>query len=41
MRNEGGPFRSIGDFARRIDARMLNKSALESMAKAGAYEVIP
>ena len=38
VRNEGGPFRSIGDFARRIDARMLNKRALESMAKAGAFD---
>jgi DNA polymerase III subunit alpha len=38
VRNEGGPFRSIGDFARRIDARMLNKRALESMVKAGAFD---
>ena len=38
VREEGGPFRSIGDFARRIDARMLNKRALESMAKAGAFD---
>ena len=37
-RAEGGPFASIGDFARRIDARMLNKRALESMAKAGAFD---
>ncbi|HRX37746.1 MAG TPA: DNA polymerase III subunit alpha, partial [Aestuariivirga sp.] len=37
-RNDGGPFKSIGDFARRIDARMMNKRALESMAKAGAFD---
>ncbi len=38
VRSEGGPFKSVGDFARRIDARMLNKRALESMAKAGAFD---
>jgi DNA polymerase-3 subunit alpha len=40
VRNEGGPFASIGDFARRIDNRMLNKRALESMAKAGAFDAL-
>ena len=38
VRAEGGPFRSLGDFARRVDARMLNKRALESLAKAGAFD---
>jgi DNA polymerase-3 subunit alpha len=38
VRNESGPFKSLGDFARRIDARMLNKRALESMVKAGAFD---
>ncbi len=38
VRDEGGPFKSIGDFARRIDARMVNKRALESLAKAGAFD---
>ena len=38
VREEGGPFRSLGDFARRIDARVLNKRALESLAKAGAFD---
>ena len=28
----------IGDFARRVDGSMLNKRALESMAKAGAFD---
>src|SRR5262245_21548713 len=37
VRKEGGPFASLGDFARRIDAHMLNKRALESLAKAGAF----
>jgi DNA polymerase-3 subunit alpha len=40
VRANDGPFKSIGDFARRIDARMLNKRALESMAKAGAFDCL-
>ena len=40
VRNDGGPFKSVGDFARRADARMLNKRALESMAKAGAFDAL-
>ena len=40
VREEGGPFKSIGDFAKRVDARMLNKRALESMAKAGAFDCL-
>ncbi len=39
-RTAGGPFKSVGEFARRIDARMLNKRALESMAKAGAFDAL-
>ncbi len=38
LRHEGGPFASLADFARRIDARVINKRALESMAKAGAFD---
>ncbi|MDP9139019.1 MAG: DNA polymerase III subunit alpha, partial [Pseudomonadota bacterium] len=38
LRTAGGPFRSLGDFARRIDGHMLNKRALESLAKAGAFD---
>ncbi len=33
-------FSSLGDFARRIDSRFINKRALESMAKAGAFDSI-
>jgi len=40
VRSDDGPFTSIGDFARRIDARMLNKRAVESMAKAGAFDCL-
>ncbi|HHI82523.1 MAG TPA: DNA polymerase III subunit alpha, partial [Rhizobiales bacterium] len=38
VRNEGGRFRSFGDFASRIDGRTINKRALESMARAGAFD---
>ena len=40
IREAGGPFVSIGDFARRIDGHVLNKRALESLAKAGAFDCI-
>jgi DNA polymerase-3 subunit alpha len=33
-----GPFASLGDFARRIDAHILNRRALESLVKAGAFD---
>jgi DNA polymerase-3 subunit alpha len=33
-----GPFVSLGDFARRIDAHILNRRALESLVKAGAFD---
>ncbi len=38
VRTEGGPFKSLGDFARRVDGRSVNKRALESLAKAGAFD---
>jgi DNA polymerase-3 subunit alpha len=40
VRREGGPFRSIGDFARRIDARQINKRAFECLARAGAFDAL-
>jgi DNA polymerase-3 subunit alpha len=40
VRSEGGPFTSIGDFARRIDSHVLNKRALESLIRAGAFDVL-
>jgi DNA polymerase III subunit alpha len=39
-RSRKGPFTSLADFARKIDARAMNKRALESMAKAGAFDSI-
>jgi DNA polymerase-3 subunit alpha len=40
VREEGGPFRSLADFARRIDPRLVNKRAFESLVKAGAFEAL-
>ncbi len=37
-RDQGGPFRDLGDFARRIDARSLNRRGLETMTAAGAFD---
>jgi DNA polymerase III subunit alpha len=37
-REEGGPFTSVEDFAKRVDLRALNKRALESLVKSGALD---
>jgi DNA polymerase III subunit alpha len=37
-RLEAGPFKSLGEFSRRVDAKALNRRALESMTKAGAFD---
>lgn len=37
-RRNGGPFKSIEDFCRRVDLRGINKKALESLIKAGAFD---
>jgi len=37
-RNETGPFKSLADFAARINPKVLNKRALETMAAAGAFD---
>ncbi len=39
-REEGGPFKSLADFARRVDAKALNRRAMESMVKAGAFDAL-
>jgi DNA polymerase III subunit alpha len=39
-REAAGPFGSLGEFARRIDAKAVNKRALESLARAGAFDEI-
>jgi len=40
VREEGGPFRSLSDFAKRLDTKVLNKRSLESLVKAGALDCI-
>ena len=37
-RKQGGPFRSLVDFASRVDPKLLNKMQLENLARAGAFE---
>jgi DNA polymerase-3 subunit alpha len=39
-REQRGPFRSLEDFARRIDGRQINRRQLENLAKAGAFDTI-
>jgi DNA polymerase-3 subunit alpha len=36
-REEGGPFDSIWDFCARVDARTVNKKAIEALIKCGAF----
>ncbi|MEK6248177.1 MAG: DNA polymerase III subunit alpha, partial [Planctomycetales bacterium] len=38
VREDGGPFKSIGDFARRIAPRMVNKRALEAISRSGGFD---
>jgi DNA polymerase-3 subunit alpha len=40
VREEGGPFKSISDFARRVDPKLVNKRAFESLVKAGAFDAL-
>jgi len=40
VRAEGGPFKSIADFARRIDPRLVNKRGFESLVRAGAFDAL-
>jgi DNA polymerase III subunit alpha len=37
-RKQNGPFRDLFDFAQRVDAKGLNKRALEQLVKAGAFD---
>ena len=38
MRGQGGPFRSLFDFARRVDAKFVNRRILENLVAAGAFD---
>jgi DNA polymerase-3 subunit alpha len=40
IREADGPFRGIADFARRIDPKLINKRAFESLVKAGAFDAL-
>ena len=40
-REEGGPFTSIWDFCRRVDCQAVNKKAIESLVKCGAFDSLP
>ncbi len=37
-RQKGGPFRSLSDFAARVDLRRLNRRVLETLIQAGAFD---
>lgn len=39
-RKENGPYRSLSDFADRIDPRLINKRQLENLARAGAFDTL-
>jgi DNA polymerase-3 subunit alpha len=38
VRKAGGPFKSIADFAARVDPRQVGKRAFENLARAGAFD---
>ncbi|MCC6921004.1 MAG: DNA polymerase III subunit alpha [Alphaproteobacteria bacterium] len=40
VRSEGGRFKTLFDFARRVDSRLVNKRALENLAAAGAFDSV-
>ena len=37
-REEGGPFKSLGDFCARVDAKFVGKGAMETLIKVGAMD---
>jgi DNA polymerase III subunit alpha len=39
-RGRGGPFKSLDDFAHRVDPKLLNRRQMESLAGAGAFDSI-
>ncbi len=40
VRDEGGPFKDLYDFAERVDPRHVNKRAFENLARAGAFDTL-
>ncbi len=39
-RQDKGPYKSLGDFASRISPKAINKRAIETMSKAGAFDCV-
>ncbi len=39
-RNRGGPYSSLFDFCERIDSQVCNRSSIESLIKAGAFDTL-
>ena len=39
-RRANGPFRDLGDFARRLAAKLANKRQIENLARAGAFDAL-
>ncbi len=40
VRETGGPFKDLHDFARRVDTRIVNKRALENLARGGGFDCL-
>jgi DNA polymerase-3 subunit alpha len=40
VRREGGPFRDLFDFVERVDPKQVNRRAIETLARAGAFDTI-
>jgi len=40
-RNAGGPFKNLLDFCERVDTTAMNRQAIESLIKAGAFDRLP
>ena len=40
IREKDGPFKSLQDFCNRVDSRVLNKRAVESLIKCGAFDAM-
>ena len=40
VRNQGGPFKDLFEFAKRVDARIVNKRCYENLARGGAFDVL-
>ncbi|MEW6314564.1 MAG: DNA polymerase III subunit alpha [Pseudomonadota bacterium] len=39
-RKQGGPFRDLFDFCRRVDKRIVNRRVIESLIRAGAFDAL-